>query len=170
MANKRATTQQWKVLAIALMGVIILVGGVYAFLTFQANKPGTPVRDLKVSVAAGDESQDIPTYTVCELDVECPGGDAPRMHLPDSSDPGEVTITVPEEVERNSWRLLLIYDDPAANTERVFTSGESGEETAPAVTDTGAKLVVAEVSTLDIEKGDDGEETPVIATWSVGFD
>ena len=39
----------------------------------------------------------------------------------------------------------------------------------PATTESGAKLVVAEVTTLDIKKGDDGEETPVIATWSVGF-
>ena len=99
--------------------------------------------------------------------MECPGGEPPSVRLPDQ---GDVTFTVPREIERNSWRLLLIYDDPAANSERVFTSGESGEETAPAVTESGAKLVVAEITTLDIEKGDDGEETPVIATWSVGFD
>ena len=167
MAPKRAATQQWKVLAIALVGVVVLVGVVYAFMSYQQNKPGTPVRDLEVAVAAAGQTEQVPVYTVCELDVECPGGEPPRMRLPDQ---GDVTFTVPGEIERNSWRLLLIYDDPAANTERVFTSGESGEETVPAVTESGAKLVVAEITTLDIEKGDDGEETPVIATWSVGFD
>ena len=30
MAPKRAATQQWKVLAIALVGVVVLVGAVYA--------------------------------------------------------------------------------------------------------------------------------------------
>jgi len=167
MARKRAATQQWKVLAIALVGVVVLVGAIYAFMSYQQNKPGTPVRDLEVAVAAGGQTEQVPVYTVCELDVECPGGEPPSVRLPDQ---GDVTFTVPNEIERNSWRLLLIYDDPAANTERVFTSGESGEETAPAVTESGAKLVVAEITTLDIEKGDDGEETPVIATWSVGFD
>ncbi|MCG7291010.1 DUF2771 domain-containing protein [Corynebacterium afermentans] len=167
MAPKRAATQQWKVLAIALVGVVVLVGAVYSFMSYQQNKPGTPVRDLEVAVAAAGQTEQVPVYTVCELDVECPGGEPPRMRLPDQ---GDVTVTVPGEIERNSWRLLLIYDDPAANTERVFTSGESGEETVPAVTESGAKLVVAEITTLDIEKGDDGEETPVIATWSVGFD
>lgn len=167
MARQRASSQQWKVLAIALVGVLVLVGAVYAFLRYQDSKPGTPVGELEVSVTAGGQAEQIPAYTVCELDVECPGGEPPRVRLPDQ---GEVTFTVPPEIERNSWRLLLIYDDPAANTERVFTSGESGEETAPAVTESGAKLVVAEITTLDIEKGDDGEETPVIATWSVGFE
>ena len=166
MAQQRASSQQWKVLAIALVGVLALVGAVYAYLHYQDSKPGTPVRDLDVTVTAGGQTEQIPVYTVCELDVECPGGEPPSVRLPDQ---GEVTFTVPGEIERNSWRLLLIYDDPAANTERVFTSGESGEETAPAATESGAKLVVAEITTLDIEKGDDGEETPVIATWSVGF-
>ena len=167
MAQQRAATQQWKVLAIALVGVLALVGAVYAFMRYQDSKPGTPVRELEVAVTAGGHTEQIPAYTVCELDVECPGGEPPSVRLPDQ---GDVTFTVPGEIERNSWRLLLIYDDPAANAERVFTSGESGEETAPAMTESGAKLVVAEITTLDIEKGDDGEETPVIATWSVGFD
>ena len=167
MAQQRAATQQWKVLAIALVGVLALVGAVYAFMRYQDSKPGTPVRELEVAVTAGGHTEQIPAYTVCELDVECPGGEPPSVRLPDQ---GDVTFTVPGEIERNSWRLLLIYDDPAANAERVFTSGESGEETAPAMTESGAKLVVAEITTLDISKGDDGEETPVIATWSVGFD
>ena len=167
MAQQRASTQQWKVLVIALVGVLVLVGAVYAFLRYQDSKPGTPVGDLEVTVAAGGQSDQIPAYPVCERDGECPGGEPPSVGLPDQ---GEVTLTVPKEIERNSWGLVLIYDDPVANKERVFTSGESGEETFPAVTESGAKLVVAEVTTLDIEKGDDGEETPVIATWSVGFD
>ena len=166
MAQQRATRQQWKVLAIALVGVLVLVGVVYAVLEHQRNRPETPVRDLTVGVQAGEQHEDVPVYTVCELDVECPGGDAPRMQLGGA---GEVTLTVPREIEQNSWRLLLVYDAPAANEERVFTSGESGQETAQVEKD-GAHLVVAEVSTLDIDKGDNGEETPVIATWSVGFE
>ncbi|MBC3179523.1 DUF2771 family protein [Corynebacterium lujinxingii] len=160
-----AQSRQWKTLVVALVGVVVLVGAVYAFLEWQNNRPATPVDELTVSVTANGETQDIGVYTVCELDEECPGGDAPTMQLGED----DVTVALPDEIARNSWRLLLVYDDPDANEERVFTSGESASESAPAVTASGAKLVVAEVTTLDIKEGDDGEETPVIATWSVGF-
>lgn len=160
-----AQSRQWKTLVVALVGVVVLVGAVYAFMEWQNNRPTTPVDELTVSVSANGETQDIGVYTVCELDEECPGGDAPTMQL--GSD--EVTVALPDEIAQNSWRLLLVYDDPDANEERVFTSGESASESTPAVTESGAKLVVAEVTTLDIKEGDDGEETPVIATWSVGF-
>ena len=35
--------------------------------------------------------------------------------------------------------------------------------------DSGARLVVAEVSALEIDEGEDGEEIPVLATWSVAL-
>ena len=167
MAQQRASSQQWKVLAIALVGVLALVGAVYAYLHYQDSKPGTPVRDLDVAATAGGQTEQIPVYTVCELDVECPGGDAPTMPLHGQR---EVTLTVPAEIAKGSWRLLTIYDDPAANSERILQSGESTQEVIQAVTDSGAKLVVAEVSALAVEKSDDGEEVPVIATWSLGFE
>ncbi|MDK6493877.1 DUF2771 family protein [Corynebacterium coyleae] len=162
---QRSGSKQWKTIVVALVGVLALVGVVYAVMEYQRTRPTTPVDELTVSVAANGEREDIGVYTVCELDEECAGGDAPTMQRGE----GDVVVTVPDEIASNSWRLLLIYDDPNANSERVFTSGEATEETVPATTESGAKLVVAEVTTLDIKKGDDGEETPVIATWSVGF-
>lgn len=165
MAQPRST-QQLKIIALILVGVVVLIGAVYAFMEYQRSRPSAPVRDLTVEVAAGGSSQQIPTYTVCELDVECPGGDAPAMALHGQS---EVTFTVPDDIAKGSWRLLTIYDDPAANGERIIQSGESNQETVQAVTESGAKLVVAEVSALAVDKKDDGEEIPVIATWSVGF-
>ena len=75
---------------------------------------------------------------------------------------------MPEEISSSGWRLLTIYDDPAANNEQVFQSNESNEQTVKAVTESGARLVVAEVSALEIDRGEDGEEIPVLATWSVG--
>lgn len=160
-------SQQWKILALILVGVVVVVGAVYAFMEYQRNRPSAPVRDLTVEVAAGGETLAVPTYTVCELDVECPGGDAPTMPLHGQR---EVTLTVPAEIAKGSWRLLTIYDDPAANSEHILQSGESTQEVIQAVTDSGAKLVVAEVSALAVEKSDDGEEVPVIATWSLGFE
>lgn len=158
---------QLKTLTVVLIGVIVLVGAIYAFMEYQRNQPSTPVRDLTVAVTAGEETQVIPPYTICELDEECAGGEAPTIALGNAD---EVQVEVPREIAHTSWRLLLIYDDPAANQELIFQSGESTGETVEAVTETGARLVVAEVTTLEIDEGDDGEEIPVIATWSVGFE
>lgn len=169
MAAKRASHgagQHLKQLAAIAAAAIVLVAGIYFFMQWQSNRPGTPVRELSVAVTSAGETRDIEPYTVCELDQQCDGGDPPSMPL----DAGTVTVKVPEEVSSTSWRVLAIYDDPAANSENVFTSGEADSHDIDAVTDSGAKLVVAEVSALEVDKDDGGEETPVIATWSIGFE
>lgn len=158
--------QGWKQIAAIAAAVAVLVAGIYAFMEWQRNQPGTPVRELKVAVTSAGQTLEIEPYTVCELDAECAGGEPPRMAL----DERTVAFEVPEDVAAAGWRLLLIYDDPAANTERVFTSNESSSQEVEAVTESGARLVVGEVSALEIDKDDAGEETPVIATWSIGFE
>lgn len=162
----KGNKQSWTQVAAIAVVALLLVGVVYAVMEWQRNRPGTPLADQRVDVTSGTESRSVAPYTVCELDEECAGGEPPTMPLAGDT----VTFTVADEVAASSWRLLLIYDDPAANTERVFTSGESTEETVEAVTDTGARLVVGEVSALAVDRDDAGEEIPVIATWSVGFD
>lgn len=152
--------------AAIILAALLLVAAVYGVMEWQKNRPSTPVRDVQIEVASAGVTLDVEPYTVCELDEECAGGQPPTMTL----DPATVTVTVPREIADGSWRLLTIYDDPAANNEIVFTSGEAATQDVEAVTDSGAKLVVAEVSALAIDKGDDGEEIPVIATWSIGFE
>lgn len=148
-----------------VIAALALVAGLYAFLEWQNSRPGTPVRELRVEVTSAGETLEIEPYTVCELDEECPGGQPPSMTLDDET----VRIAVPDEISNSSWRMLAIYDDPAANNETVYTSGEASEHELEAVTDSGARLVVAEVSALAIDRDASGEEIPVIATWSVGF-
>lgn len=155
-----------KQIAVIAVGVIVLVAGIYAFLEWQRTSPSTPVRDIRVAVAAGETTEELAPYTVCPLDEQCDGGDPPTI---DAGDAKELTITVPEEISSSGWHLLAIYDDPAANDERVFQSHETTEHTIDAVTDSGARLVVAEVSALEIDRGEDGEEIPVLATWSVAL-
>ena len=165
MAQRRQG-QGWAQVAAIVVAALVLVVAVYGVMEWQRNRPGTPVRDLRVEVASAGDVLEIAPYTVCELDQECDGGTPPSMGL----DPATVTVTVPPEIADGSWRLLMIYDDPAANAEIVFTSGEATSQEIAAVTDSGAKLVVAEVSALEIDKDDAGEEIPVIATWSIGFE
>lgn len=164
----RASRGSWKQIVAIAAAAAVLVAGVYFFMRWQQDRPGTPVRDLRVEVTSAGETREVEPYTVCELDQQCDGGDPPSMPLGDQGD--KVTFSVPKDVSKAGWRLLLIYDDPAANDEVVFTSGEATSHDADAVTDSGAHLVVGEVSALEIDKDDAGEETPVIATWSIGFE
>lgn len=150
------------VVAVALLLVI----GIYFFMEYQRTRPVAPIGDVAVSVTSASQTRDIAPYTVCELDQECDGGTPPSMPL----DAQQVHVAVPDDVAQSSWRVLAIYDDPAENNETVYTSGEATEHDIEAVTASGARLVVAEVSALAIDHDANGEEIPVIATWSVGFE
>ncbi|AWB83616.1 DUF2771 domain-containing protein [Corynebacterium liangguodongii] len=158
--------RSWLLSAVILFGALVLVAGFYAFSRWQQSRPSTPVGQLSVSVTAGEVSREVDPYTVCPLDEQCDGGQPPTIPLEGAD---EVTLDVPSEVAQSSWRLLSIYDDPAANGEEVFPSGEATTATVPAVKGE-AHLVVVEVSTLAVDTDAAGEETPVVATWSVGFE
>lgn len=156
----------WQLLAVLAVGAVALIAGFYAFSQWQRSGPAEPVDQMRVSFATGAQEVSVEPYTVCELDAQCDGGEPPTAAL----DPaGEVTVTVPKELASGSWRLLSIYDDPAANDERVVASGEATQASAPATKD-GARLVVAEVSTLAVDTDPAGQEVPVVATWSVAFE
>ncbi|MEX3504739.1 DUF2771 family protein [Corynebacterium sp. LK2510] len=166
MSSPAQKTPAWKLLAALVAAVAVLVTVLYFFLEWQKNRPVAPVREVSVQVVNGAAESDIPVYTVCELDAQCDGGQPPSMPRDDTA---AVTVTVPREISSSSWKLLAVYDDPAANAEQVFQSGESTTAEVDAVVG-DARLVVAEVSALAIDTKNDGEEIPVIATWSVAFE
>ena len=155
----------WQLLAVLIVAALVLVGGFYLLLDSQRNKPATPVRQVQVTVSNGESSLDVEPYTVCELDAQCEGGQPQSLTLDTDA---EVRVEVPRDLASSSWRLLSIYDDPAANDEQLFQSGEATEGSVPAVKDQ-AHLVVVEVSALAVDVDDAGQETPVVATWSVSF-
>lgn len=169
MARKPVVQKQFVLVVVA---ALVLVAGIHAFMEFQRTRPATPVEDLRVEVTSAGETREIAPYTICELDQQCDGGEPPTMPLDPAAGAADavVRVRVPEEIAALSWRVLMIYDDPAANSEYVYTSGESSEHEIEAATASGARLVVAEVSALTIGTDAAGEETPVIATWSIGFD
>ncbi|WJY67573.1 DUF2771 family protein [Corynebacterium auris] len=156
----------WAQLLVLVVGVALVVGGFALFLEWQRSRPITPPGELRVEVANGDSVLLVEPYTICELDEQCDGGEPPRFELDESS---PVTFTLPEEIASSSWKLLTIYDDPGANEEQLFQSGQAENATADPVKD-GARLVVAEVSFLTVDAAAGGEETPVLATWSVAFE
>lgn len=154
-------------LAVIVVAVLVLVAGVYAFMSWQRNAPTRPVEQLRVYAMVDGETHEIAPYTICPFDEQCDGGEPPVLPLPSAD---EMTFRVDPELASTSWRLLLIYDDPAENEELLHQSGEASEATIDARTASGATLLVAEISALEIAKDDQGEETPVVATWSVAFE
>ncbi|MGY6463982.1 DUF2771 domain-containing protein [Corynebacterium sp. HMSC08D02] len=166
-ASRRASSRLALQLGATVLAVAILLAGVYAFMTWQRSQPGLPVEDLRIHVTASDGEHEIAPYTLCPLDEQCDGGEPPALTRGGSD---ELKFRIDPDIAAGSWRLLLIYDDPSANEERLHQAGETTEETAPAVKEGGAKLLVAEVSTLAVKNDDHGEEIPVVATWSVAFE
>ncbi|SDS33995.1 DUF2771 family protein [Corynebacterium timonense] len=156
----------WVQLLVIAVGVAVLVGGFALFLEWQRTRPVTPPGELRVEVSNGGSTLLVEPYTVCGLDEQCDGGEPPTFELNESS---PVTFSLPDDIASSSWALLSIYDDPTANEEQLFQSGEADTATTKAVKD-GARLVVAEVSFLSVDTTADGEERPVVATWSVAFE
>lgn len=165
-ASRRGSSRLAIQLGATVLAVAVLLAGVYAFMNWQRSQPGLPVEDLRIHVAASDGEHEIAPYTLCPLDEQCDGGEPPALKRGDAD---SLTFRIDPDIAAGSWRLLLIYDDPSANEERLHQAGEATEETAPTVKD-GARLLVAEVSTLAVKNDDHGEEIPVVATWSVAFE
>lgn len=165
-ASRRGSSRFALQLGATVLAVAVLLAGVYAFMNWQRSQPGLPVEDLRIHVTASDGEHEIAPYALCPLDEQCDGGEPPALKRGDAD---SLTFRIDPDIAAGSWRLLLIYDDPSANEERLHQAGETTEETAPAVKD-GATLLVAEVSTLAVKNDDHGEEIPVVATWSVAFE
>lgn len=155
----------WTVAGIAV-AVVAIVAALYFFLDWQQSRPDTPPEQIEVTAEAGGNEISTTPFSVCEFGTECPEGEVARI---DASGADSIRITVPDEIASQQWSVLSIYDDPAANTERTFTPGETGEVDVPVTAehegnDTG--LVVVEVSTLLVGTDAANEETPVMATWA----
>lgn len=170
-SNSRTKRDQNSIATLAVIGLVIvaIVAGLYFYMDWQRNRPGTPPEQIEVTAAAdGDEATAVSTlpFSVCEFGAECPEGTVATVSAHGAEN---VRITVPREVSEQQWQLLSIYDDPAANSERAFTPGETDEVDVPVVND-GANLVVVEVSTFLVGHDQAGEETPVMVTWAFSTD
>lgn len=159
---------------LALLAAVALV--VVASLGFQAwwkNRPGPDPSEVAITVSLGDHSEEVYPFSICTPGVECPENEVTSFDVgPDDS----LTISVPKQIYDHDWRLLTIYDDPAANDEFYYKSHEKQEATVAGSVDpigdstTRPRLIVAEVTSLLIGTDESGEETPYTVTWSISTD
>lgn len=161
-------------IAIIAVVIVAIVAGLYFYMDWQRNRPTTPPEQIEVTASAAGTDITTKPFSICEFGEECPEGEVATINAGDADN---IRITVPQDLAELQWSLLSIYDDPAANTERTFTPREATEVDVPVIAEAedaedaaGAKLVVIEVSCLMLGTDADGNETPVMATWSFGVE
>ena len=106
-----------------------------------------------------------------ERRTECPEGEVPNLTVGDDD---TLKLDIPEEISDHEWKILSIYDDPAANDETAHGANETTEVSIPGSVDpikasTGKRprLKVVEISSMMIGTDDNGDETPLATVWSL---
>lgn len=170
--QRRKAAQRRQLLT--FLGIVVLVvvvaGVVLGVQRYRSSQAHTSPSDLRVTVTTADGDMELAPYSVCGFDdTDCSGGQSSRIPLPAD---GEVTVRLPQDIYDHDWKLVKIYDDPAANTENSYSANEQKEFTlqgsSPAEDAEGnrPRLAVAEIQTLLVEGSGDDEE-PVAAVWSL---
>lgn len=166
-ASKRKNLTQISLLVAAVV-VVIAVSALLQ--NWWNNRPGPQPLEIAISASNGDETQDVYPFSACTPGVECEEHEIPTVAV--AAD-GELTLELPKAIYDHDWALLKIYDDPAANSQDYFTANQTKQVTIPGqaeATDdvaTPPRLVVVEVTSVQIGIDDAGEETPYTVTWSI---
>lgn len=166
-ARKRSLLQ---ILAL-IIAVVIIVVGVVVFQNWWNSRPGPEPQEVSITASVGDESKEISPYLVCQPGVECPEGEVPNLIVGEDE---TLRLDIPEAIHDHEWKVLTIYDDPAANDETVhggydtdFVEIPGSVDPIEASTGERPRLMVVEVSALMVGTDDNGEETPFSTVWSL---
>lgn len=158
-----------QVLALLVVAAVIVAVVVLA-QTWFSNQPDPEPEDTALTATAGDDEVEVLPYLVAEPGVEPVEGDIPTIEVgPDET----LTIELPRHVYDHDWTAVLIYDDPAANDERLHGPNDTDVLEAPGSVDPIEEgddrplLAVVEIQSVMIGLNEDGEETPYSTVWSV---
>ena len=171
MATRRQARQKslLQILALVIAVVIVVVAAVLV-QNWWNDRPGPDPREVALTGSVGGESVKVSPYLVCEPGQECPEGEVPN--LPVGAD-DTLALELPESVADHDWQLLMIYDDPAANDQRLHGPNDTDRVEIPGSVDPVGdsterpRLQVVEVSSVMIGDNDAGEETPFATVWSL---
>lgn len=176
MATRKEAKRKQLIQVLALIiAVIVIVVAVVLFQNWWNSRPGPEPEDVAVTAHVGDKELEVHPYMSCEPGTECEEKDVPNLEVgPDD----KLVMDIPEAIHNHEWRVLSIYDDPAANdetthgaydTETVEIPGSVDpiEESTSGENKERPKLMVVEVSSIMIGTDADGEETPYTTVWSL---
>ncbi|QCB27948.1 DUF2771 domain-containing protein [Corynebacterium endometrii] len=176
MATRKEAQRKSLLQILALIiAVVVIVVGVVLFQSWINNRPGAEPKDVAITATVGDNSMEVFPYIACEPGLECPEGEVPNLTVgPDET----LKIEIPEEVSNHQWKILTIYDDVAANDEKLHGANETSEVEVPGSVDvidistsgeTGQRpqLKVVEITSVMIGTDANGEEAPFTTVWSL---
>ncbi|MDY6049309.1 MAG: DUF2771 family protein [Corynebacterium sp.] len=179
---QKTFTAGW-IVAFLLVAVIVVAALAVGVQRYLNNREVAEPAAITLQVTAGEATAELTPYAVCALDEPCAAlseeADAstvPTLEFAAAGDDGSVRISLPKQVYDHSFTLLSIYDDPAANAEQTFTSNQATAVDVPVTKDPTdnpdaagqrPRLQVVEITSLQIETTETGEENPVSVTWSV---
>lgn len=174
MATRKEAKRKSLLQVLALLVVAAVVVAVVVLAqTWFSNRPSPEPEDTALSVSVGDEQLEVLPYIVAEPGQEPQEGDIPTVEVgPDET----LTIELPSHVYDHDWSAVLIYDDPAANDERLHGPSDTDRLEVPGsvdpVTEGGERpqLMVVEIQSVMIGHDANGEETPYSTIWSVATD
>lgn len=170
--QRRKAAQRRQLLT--FLGIVVLVvvvaGAVLGVQKYRDSHDGTDPQDLRITAVTADGEEKLAPYSVCSFDdTDCGGDTSTGIALPAD---GQVTLKLPSDIYDHDWKLVRIYDDPAANTEDSYAANEMPEITLDgsspdkSADGTQPRLAVAEIQTL-LVRGSGDDEEPVAAVWSI---
>lgn len=176
MATRKEAQRKSLLQILALIiAVVIIVVGVVLFQSWMNNRPGAEPKDVAVTATIGNNSIEVFPYIACEPGMDCPEGDVPNLTVgPDDT----LKLEIPKEISNHQWKILTIYDDVAANDEKLHGANETSEVEIPGSVDvidvstsgeTGQRpqLKIVEITSVLIGTDDKGEEAPFTTVWSL---
>lgn len=169
--RKEARKKSLLQLLALIIAVAVIVVSVVLFQNWWNSRPGPEPKDVKIKASVGDQSLEVAPYMVCEIGTDCPEGEPPNLTVGEND---TLHLEIPEEVSANEWRILSIYDDPAANDETIHGANETSTVDVPGSVDPIAaskgkrpRLMVVEISALMLGTDAKGEEAPFSTVWSL---
>ena len=100
-----------------------------AFQRWWNNRPGPEPKDVAITVTVNGTEQEVLPYSICELGSDCVEN---KVTMLDVADDAKISIKVPRYVYDHEWTQLTIYDNPAANDEKLHRPGGGQEGCSPA--------------------------------------
>ena len=172
MATRKQAKRKSLIQILALIiAVVVIVVAVIIFQSWWNSRPGPEPKDISVTAKVGEKTQEISPYLVCEPGKECPEGEVPNLEVgPDET----LVLEIPEAINQQEWKVLTIYDDPAANDETLHASKETeivevpgSVEPIEASSGERPQLQVVEVSAVMVGTDEAGEQAPFTSVWAL---